>query len=79
MYRKEYYREYYQKNKKERNKRNWEYKAKSAKWKEYAKECSILCNSFLYPEEIPEIEDYECISDLNYKIEKEGFLNGSKC
>lgn len=74
-----YYKNYYEKNKKERNRKNQEYKAKDPKWKEYANECSKLCHMFLYPEEIPEMEDYVCISDLNYQIEKGGFINGSKC
>lgn len=74
-----YWKEYYQKHKKERNRKNQEYKAKDPKWKEYVKECSTLCNMFLYPEQIPEKEDYVCISDLNYQIEKGGYINGSKC
>lgn len=71
--------EYYWKHKKELYRKNREYKAKDPKWKEYEKECSRLCNLFLYPEQIPEIENYGCVSDLNLKIEKDGFINGSKC
>lgn len=74
-----YNKEYYRKNKKEMYRKNREYKAKDPKWKEYEKECSKLCQMFLYPEQIPEVEDYVCVSDLNYKIEKGGFINGSKC
>ena len=74
-----YRKSYYEKNKKERNRKNQEYKAKDPKWKEYEKECSRLCNLFLYPEQIPELEDYVCVSDLNHKIEKGGFIYGSKC
>lgn len=74
-----YRKNYYQKNKRERNRKNQAYKAKDQKWKEYEKECSRLCNLFLYPEQIPEIENYGCVSDLNYIIEKGGFIYGSKC
>lgn len=74
-----YYKEYYQKNKKELNRKKQEYKAKDPKWKEYERECSRLYQTFLYPEQIPELEDYVCISDLNYQIKKGGFIYGSKC
>lgn len=74
-----YKRNYYQINKKILNKRNAEYKAKDPKWKEYNKECNLMCSRFLYPEQIPELEYYGCVSDLNYQIEKGGYINGSKC
>ena len=74
-----YNKNYYQKNKKKRNRQNQEYKAKDPKWKEYERECSRLNNLFLYPEQIPELDDYVCVADLNYKIEKGGYINGSKC
>lgn len=74
-----YRKNYYQKNKKECNRKSMEYRAKNPKWKEYAKVCSNLHNNTLYPEEIPELEYYGCVSDLNYQIEKGGFIYGSKC
>lgn len=74
-----YQKDYYQKNKKEMYRKNREYKAKDAKWKEYEKECSRLCNLFLYSEQIPELEYYGFVSDLNYQIEKRGVIYGSKC
>lgn len=74
-----YAKDYYQNNKKECNRKSMEYRAKNPKWKQYAKECSYFHNNMLYPEEIPEMEYFGCIYDLNLKIEKEGFIYGSKC
>ena len=50
------------------------------KHKDWNREYQRKYKSMLPPDRIPEVDEYDtfCV-DLNIKIEKEGFINGSKC
>lgn len=50
-----------------------------ASHKEWSNDYHRMAKSWLAPEQIPELEYYGCVSDLNYQIEKGGYINGSKC
>lgn len=78
---KEWHRKWFQKNYHEIKEQN---KIRNKLWiashKEWNNEYQRMENNWLAPERIPETDDYDtfCV-DLNLKIEKEGFINGSKC